>query len=92
MKTISAIALASAIAFSTLAFSATPGAAKPAPTLPPGRYCLSYDQGGTDCSFTSYAQCETTASGIGADCYGSVFLYDEGFGNQGRYASRAAIS
>ena len=92
MKTISVIALASAIAFSTLAFSATPGAAKPAPALPPGRYCLSFDQGGTDCSFTSYAQCATTASGIGADCYGSVFLDDEGFGIQGRTASRAAIS
>jgi hypothetical protein len=92
MKTISVIALASAIAFSTLAFGATPGAAKPEPALPPGRYCLSYDQGGTDCSFTSYAQCATTALGIGADCYGRVFLDDEGFGNQGRHANRAAIS
>jgi hypothetical protein len=92
MKSISAIALASAIAFCTLAFRATPGTAKPDPTLPPGHYSLSYDQGGTDCSFTSYARCATAASGIGGDCYGSVFLHDEGFGNQGRHASRTAIS
>jgi hypothetical protein len=90
MKSISVMALASAVAFSTLAFGATPGTAEP--TLPPGRYCLSYDQGGTDCSFTSYAQCARAASGIGADCYGSVFFDDVGFGNQGRHASRAAIS
>jgi hypothetical protein len=92
MKIISVIALASAIALCPLAFSATPGMAKPKPALPPGRYCLSYDQGGTDCSFTSPAQCETTASAIGADCYGRVFLDDEGFGNQGRQAGRPAIS
>ena len=35
---------------------------------PPGHYCLSYDEGGTDCSFTSYAQCLATASGIDAEC------------------------
>jgi hypothetical protein len=92
MKTLSMIALASAVAITTLAFSAAPGAAKPASAFPPGRYCLSYDQGGTDCSFASYAQCATTASGIGADCYGSVFLHDEGFGNQDRYVDRAAIA
>jgi hypothetical protein len=36
-----------------------------------GTYCLSYGQGGTDCSFTSYAQCEATASGLTAERYGA---------------------
>ena len=34
----------------------------------PGTYCLAYNEGGTDCSFTSLAQCHATASGIGAEC------------------------
>ena len=73
-NTIRKIAIASAIAFSAFAFTATPGSAdswSPA-TVPPGHYCLSYDAGGTDCSFTSYAQCEATASGQGAECYGNT--------------------
>ena len=41
-----------------------------------GHYCLSYDEGGTDCSFTSYSQCLATASGIGAECYGKTFRND----------------
>lgn|SRR5689334_12311014 len=34
-----------------------------------GSYCLSYREGGTDCSFTSLAQCQASASGIDAGCY-----------------------
>jgi hypothetical protein len=37
---------------------------------PVGLICLSYNEGGSDCSFSSYAQCEATASGLGAECYG----------------------
>src|SRR5262249_36899868 len=48
----------------------SPSAAQAGPIVPPGHYCLSYDEGGTDCSFSSYAQCEATASGIAAECYG----------------------
>jgi hypothetical protein len=77
MKNISMIAIASAVAWSALAFAATPGAAKAAPIVPPGRYCMSYDEGGTDCSFASYAQCLEKASGIGAECYGDTFRDDE---------------
>jgi hypothetical protein len=51
--------------------------------VPPGRDCLSYDEGGTDCSFTSYAQCLATASGIGAECYGDTFRDDEAARNRG---------
>jgi hypothetical protein len=44
------------------------GAAKQAA----GAHCLTYDEGGSDCSFTSYAQCLATASGIDAECYGDT--------------------
>jgi hypothetical protein len=33
---------------------------------------MQYALGGTDCSFTSYAQCEATASGEAAECYGNI--------------------
>jgi uncharacterized protein DUF3551 len=69
--------MASTIAFSALAFVAMAGPAEAGPIVPPGRYCLSYDEGGTDCSFTSYAQCLATASGIGAECYGKTIRDDE---------------
>lgn len=32
-------------------------------------YCLEYDEGGTNCSFTSAAQCDASAAGIGAECH-----------------------
>jgi hypothetical protein len=68
MKTISMMAVAAAIAISAL--SATPGAAKTAkaaPTTPAEHYCLSYEAG-SECGFTTYAQCEAMAAGIGGDC------------------------
>ena len=71
MKVIQNIMLASAVAFSALAFvAASASSAQAGPIVPQGRYCLLYDEGGTDCSFTSYAQCQATASGQGAECYG----------------------
>jgi hypothetical protein len=33
---------------------------------------MQYTLGGTDCSFTSYAECEATASGEAAECYGNT--------------------
>jgi hypothetical protein len=59
------------------------GSGKGGAYVPPGRYCLSYDEGGTDCSFTSYAQCLATASGISAECYGDTFRDDEASRNRG---------
>jgi uncharacterized protein DUF3551 len=79
MKTIGKIATASAVAFAAFAFTTTPGSAdswSPA-TVPPGHYCISYDGGGTDCSFTSYALCEATASGQDAECYGNTPVDDQ---------------
>ena len=32
--------------------------------------CLSLIRRGSDCSFSSHAQCQATAYGMGADCYG----------------------
>jgi hypothetical protein len=70
MKTIYVMATATAIVLSAVSFIATTAAARPTKaesnTLPE-HYCLSYEAG-TDCSFTSYAQCEATASGIGGTC------------------------
>jgi hypothetical protein len=78
MRTIQKVAIASTIAFSTLAFfPATASTAQAGPIVPLGHYCLSYDQGGTDCGFTSYAQCQATASGLAAECYGKTVRDDE---------------
>jgi len=77
MKTIHKLAMASAVAFSVFAFVALAGsAAQAGPITPPGKYCLQYDYGGTDCSFTSYAECQATASGQGAECYGDTVRDD----------------
>lgn len=58
---------------------------------PPGHYCMTWDIGGSDCSFTSYAQCQATASGIDAECYGKTLRDDEESRIQSRrgYNSRA---
>jgi Protein of unknown function (DUF3551) len=77
MKTTHKLATASAVAFSAFAFVAMAGsAAQAGPITPPGKYCLLYDLGGTDCSFTSYAQCQATAAGGGAECYGDTVRDD----------------
>jgi Protein of unknown function (DUF3551) len=77
MKTIHKLATASAVAFSAFAFVALTGsAAQAGPITPPGKYCLTYDLGGSDCSFTSYAECQATASGEGAECYGDTVRDD----------------
>ena len=78
MKILRDLAIVSAIAFFTLVFgSVTASVAEAGPIVPPGHYCLSYDEGGTDCSFTSYSQCLATESGLGAECYGKTFRDDE---------------
>jgi Spy/CpxP family protein refolding chaperone len=76
MKTVHKFAMASAVAFSAFAFVALVSAAQAAPITPPGKYCLQFDEGGTDCSFTSYAECQATASGQGAECYGDTIRDD----------------
>jgi hypothetical protein len=35
----------------------------------PETYCLGLGEGGTDCSFTSFAQCQASGSGRSATCF-----------------------
>src|ERR1700704_5809155 len=76
MKIISMTAIASVIAWSAIAFGTTEPA-NAGPIVPPGHDCIEYAEGGTDCSFTSYAQCEATASGLAAECYAPAVRDDE---------------
>jgi hypothetical protein len=65
----------SAMVFSALTLAAATGTgAARAATESDGAYCLSdTEYSSRDCGFTSLAQCEQTASGIGADCSANVF-------------------
>jgi hypothetical protein len=84
MKTIHPLARVLAAAFSIVGLVKMPGfAAHAGPIVPPGHYCLIYDHGGSDCSFTSYSQCLATVSGIDAECYGKTARDDEDDRNQG---------
>ena len=64
-------AAAMAVSAATLLVMAGPASA--APHRAAVDYCMSYDQGATDCSFTSKAQCEASASGREAECYRNVY-------------------
>jgi hypothetical protein len=63
------------------------------PIVPPGHYCMTWDTGGSDCSFTSYAQCLATASALDAECYGKTPRDDQDSRVQSRppFNSRAQI-
>jgi Protein of unknown function (DUF3551) len=50
----------------------------PGRLYPLGDSCLTYDEGGSDCSFTSYAMCLATESGIGAVCFDNIAHDGEG--------------
>jgi hypothetical protein len=66
-----AAAAAIAVSAATLLVMAEPASA--ARHRPAVNYCMSYDQGATDCSFTSYAQCQASASGRQAECFRNVY-------------------
>ena len=83
MKIVPTIVFLSASTLSALSPSGS--AAIAGPIVPPGHYCLAIDLGGTDCSFTSYAQCLKTASGYAAVCYGKTARDDD---NDRRYIPR----
>ena len=76
MRTALMTTIASAIILSVLGLAAT-GAVRAGPIVPQGHDCIEYAEGGTDCSFTSYAQCEATASGLAAECYGPPVFDNE---------------
>ena len=65
MRTYLMIALASALTTATFAGS---DPAKAADGWG-GSYCLGYREGGVDCSFTTYAQCQASMSGIDSACF-----------------------
>jgi hypothetical protein len=70
-------AVASAVTILLLALADASGSSAYAgPNVPQGRYCLTYDVGGSDCSFTSYPECLATASGIDAECFGKTIRDD----------------
>jgi hypothetical protein len=69
MKSSTIYGLAAAIAVSDVALMAINGPASAATRLTSVNYCLQYGHGGSDCSFTSKAQCEATASGQHAECF-----------------------
>jgi Protein of unknown function (DUF3551) len=73
MRTLAQLAVTAALA---LLVHVAPSDAHEAITATPAQYCLNYNDGGTDCGFTSLAQCNATASGIGAEC--SADFADDG--------------
>jgi Protein of unknown function (DUF3551) len=79
MSKIYKMATATAMVASVVTLMTITGPASAA--TPPHRaatnYCLEYHEGGSDCGFTSMAQCEATASGTAAECFQNVY------GNEG---------
>jgi hypothetical protein len=75
MSKIYKMATATAMAASVVTLMAMTGSASAAtaPRREATNYCLRYHEGGSDCGFTSMAQCEATASGIAAECFQNVF-------------------
>jgi uncharacterized membrane protein len=73
MSKIYKTAAGAAMAVSAVTVLAMAAPASAAPHRAAVDYCLSYDEGGTDCSFVSKAECDATASGIGAECYRNVY-------------------
>ena len=57
--------MVSAIALSTFALVKMSGSTAYRADYPPGEICLTYDEGGSDCGFTSYAGYLEAESGIG---------------------------
>jgi uncharacterized protein DUF3551 len=94
MNKVCKLAMIAGFAFSAFAFAAMAGSsAEAGPIVPPGHYCMTWDIGGSDCSFTSYAQCQATAAGLDAECYGETLRDEEHSQRQDRrgYNSRAQM-
>ena len=65
------IAALSVVALAGLACSNAKAVA--GPIVPAGHYCMQeFGEAITDCSFTSHAQCQASASGLDAECYGTA--------------------
>jgi hypothetical protein len=91
MTTIYKTAMITGFAFSAFAFATMAGSAQAGPIVPPGHYCMTWDIGGSDCSFTSYAECLATAAALDAECYGLRDGDDSRIQSRRGYNSRAQI-
>ena len=94
MRTVHRNAIITGLAFAIIALADVAGSpASAGPIVPPGHYCMTWDIGGSDCSFTSYAQCQATAAGLDAECYGETLRDEEHSQRQDRrgYNSRAQM-
>jgi hypothetical protein len=69
-KTAAAAAIAISAATSLAMVLVDPASA--APRRAAVNYCMEFE-GGSDCSFTSKAQCDASASGLRAECYRNVY-------------------
>jgi hypothetical protein len=80
MKAIFKMAAMSAVVFSTFAIVGTVGSgAAMAAVLdgaPNDAYCLSNTESGSWCGYSTFSQCEESASGTGGDCIANV-THDE---------------
>src|ERR1044072_5147097 len=77
MRTVHRHAILAGLAFAVLSLTDAAGSSASAgPIVPPGHYCMTWDIGGSDCSFTSYDQCLATAAGLDAECYGKTARED----------------
>ena len=76
-----------AIAWGAIAAAALAGESAKAANAWGGSYCLSDREGGTDCGFTSLAQCQASASGTNAGCYAAP---QAALQEQGAYISQPA--
>ncbi|MBR1122026.1 DUF3551 domain-containing protein [Bradyrhizobium lablabi] len=71
MPTAYKAATVAGLALSAFALAMTAASSVQAgPIVPSGHYCMTWDIGGSDCSFTSYEQCLATAAALDAECYG----------------------
>jgi hypothetical protein len=73
LKMIASAAVLFALAFIALDSSAGVAAAAQQPET----YCMGLGEGGTDCGFTSFAQCQSSASGRNAVCFRGPSANDE---------------
>jgi hypothetical protein len=81
MKMMYKMAAMSAVVFSTLAIVGTVGSgAAVAAALdggPNDAYCLRNTESGSWCGYSTFSQCEESASGTGGDCAANVFGEEE---------------
>jgi hypothetical protein len=82
MKAIYKQVAMSAAVFSMFAIVTPAEAAAVSDGGPNDAYCIRGGTGSPWCGYATYAQCQETASGIGADCVANVF------GEQDRHASK----